>query len=136
MGAFGGLQILLSQIPNFHKLSFLSIIAAVMSFSYASIGIGLAIAKGEVLGEDRADTRHVGADLVAGQQRPRLVAERGIADLGRAAAHQHDGLVAALLPPSQHHDLKQRADMERIGGAVEADIGGSHASRQQFIEPR
>ncbi|CAN6877952.1 hypothetical protein YC2023_057144 [Brassica napus] len=45
MGAFGGLQILLSQIPNFHKLSFLSIIAAVMSFSYASIGIGLAIAK-------------------------------------------------------------------------------------------
>ncbi|KAH0853803.1 LOW QUALITY PROTEIN: hypothetical protein HID58_090622 [Brassica napus] len=45
MVAFGGLQILLSQIPNFHKLSFLSIIAAVMSFSYASIGIGLAIAK-------------------------------------------------------------------------------------------
>jgi len=44
MAAFGIVQIILSQLPNFHKLSFLSIIAAVMSFSYASIGIGLAIA--------------------------------------------------------------------------------------------
>lgn len=44
MAAFGVVQIILSQVPNFHKLSFLSIIAAVMSFSYASIGIGLAIA--------------------------------------------------------------------------------------------
>ena len=44
MAAFGIIQILLSQIPNFHKLSFLSLMAAVMSFAYASIGIGLAIA--------------------------------------------------------------------------------------------
>ncbi|KFK43301.1 hypothetical protein AALP_AA1G106500 [Arabis alpina] len=44
MGAFGIVQIILSQIPSFHKLSFLSLIAALMSFSYASIGIGLAIA--------------------------------------------------------------------------------------------
>ncbi|XP_013601938.1 PREDICTED: amino acid permease 8-like [Brassica oleracea var. oleracea] len=44
MAAFGIVQIFLSQIPNFHKLSFLSIIATVMSFSYASIGFGLALA--------------------------------------------------------------------------------------------
>ncbi|KFK43300.1 hypothetical protein AALP_AA1G106400 [Arabis alpina] len=44
MAAFGIVQIILSQIPNFHKLSFLSLIAALMSFSYASIGVGLAIA--------------------------------------------------------------------------------------------
>lgn len=44
MAAFGIVQIMLSQIPNFHKLSFLSIIATVMSFCYASIGIGLSIA--------------------------------------------------------------------------------------------
>ncbi|EOA40327.1 hypothetical protein CARUB_v10009053mg [Capsella rubella] len=44
MAAFGVAQIMLSQIPNFHKLSFLSIIATVMSFCYASIGIGLSIA--------------------------------------------------------------------------------------------
>ncbi|XP_050887959.1 amino acid permease 6 isoform X2 [Lathyrus oleraceus] len=42
---FGIFQIFLSQIPDFHELSWLSIVAAVMSFGYASIGIGLSIAK-------------------------------------------------------------------------------------------
>ncbi|KAK2968916.1 hypothetical protein RJ640_018608 [Escallonia rubra] len=42
---FGIIQIVLSQIPNFHELSVLSIIAAVMSFAYSSIGIGLSVAK-------------------------------------------------------------------------------------------
>ncbi len=42
---FGAFQILLSQIPDFDRLWFLSIVAAVMSFSYASIGLGLAIGK-------------------------------------------------------------------------------------------
>ena len=43
MIALGILEIFLSQIPNFHKLSWLSILAAVMSFGYAGIGIGLSI---------------------------------------------------------------------------------------------
>ncbi|KAH6813459.1 amino acid permease 8 [Perilla frutescens var. frutescens] len=42
---FGLIQIVLCQVPNFHKLSFLSFIAAIMSFGYASIGLGLSIAK-------------------------------------------------------------------------------------------
>ncbi|XP_054798135.1 amino acid permease 6-like [Prosopis cineraria] len=42
---FACVQILLSQIPNFHKLSWLSILAAIMSFAYSSIGLGLSIAK-------------------------------------------------------------------------------------------
>ncbi|XP_047938203.1 amino acid permease 6-like isoform X1 [Salvia hispanica] len=42
---FGLIQILISQVPNFHELAFLSFIAAIMSFSYASIGLGLSIAK-------------------------------------------------------------------------------------------
>ena len=42
---FGAFQILLSQIPDFDRLWFLSILAAVMSFSYSSIGLGLAIGK-------------------------------------------------------------------------------------------
>ncbi|OIV91151.1 hypothetical protein TanjilG_30373 [Lupinus angustifolius] len=45
MVIFGVVQILLSQIPDFHELSWLSILAAIMSFGYASIGIGLSIAK-------------------------------------------------------------------------------------------
>lgn len=42
---FACFQILLSQIPNFAELSWLSIVAAVMSFAYSSIGLGLSIAK-------------------------------------------------------------------------------------------
>lgn len=42
---FGAIQIVLSQIPNFHKLSWLSILAALMSFAYSSIGLALSIAK-------------------------------------------------------------------------------------------
>ncbi|KAK4476965.1 hypothetical protein RD792_016135 [Penstemon davidsonii] len=42
---FGLIQIVLSQIPNFHELSILSLIAAIMSFGYSTIGLGLSIAK-------------------------------------------------------------------------------------------
>ncbi|KAK6940308.1 Amino acid transporter, transmembrane domain [Dillenia turbinata] len=52
MVIFASIQILLSQIPNFHTLSWLSIVAAVMSFSYASIGVGLAVAKAIGGGDD------------------------------------------------------------------------------------
>ncbi|KAI4982984.1 hypothetical protein ZWY2020_023476 [Hordeum vulgare] len=41
---FGGAQLLLSFIPNFHDMVWLSAIAAVMSFSYAFIGLGLGLA--------------------------------------------------------------------------------------------
>lgn len=44
MIGLGVFEIFLSQIPNFHKLSFLSFIAAIMSFSYSLIGVGLALA--------------------------------------------------------------------------------------------
>ncbi|GLT53721.1 hypothetical protein SLA2020_269740 [Shorea laevis] len=42
---FGVVQIVLSQIPNFHNLQWLSILAAIMSFTYSSIGLGLGLAK-------------------------------------------------------------------------------------------
>ncbi|KAI3468177.1 hypothetical protein Pfo_024840 [Paulownia fortunei] len=45
MIGLGILEIFLSQIPNFHKLSMLSVVAAIMSFAYSSIGVGLAFAK-------------------------------------------------------------------------------------------
>ncbi|XP_077210813.1 amino acid permease 8-like [Tasmannia lanceolata] len=71
MIAFGILQIFLSQIPNFHKLSWLSIVAAFMSFAYSLTGVGLAIAKvisgntgktsinGEEIGVDLTEARKV-----------------------------------------------------------------------------
>lgn len=44
MMAFGLLQIFLSQIPNFHELTWLSTIACITSFGYALIGSGLSLA--------------------------------------------------------------------------------------------
>jgi hypothetical protein len=45
MIGFGITEILLSQIPGFDQLHWLSLVAAVMSFTYASIGLGLGIGK-------------------------------------------------------------------------------------------
>ena len=42
---FGVTQIIFSQIPDFDRIWWLSIVAAVMSFTYSSIGLGLGIAK-------------------------------------------------------------------------------------------
>ncbi|KAL8509743.1 hypothetical protein ACS0TY_016813 [Phlomoides rotata] len=46
---FGVVQIFMSQIPDFHSMDWLSILAAIMSFAYSSIGLGLGAA--HVIGE-------------------------------------------------------------------------------------
>ncbi|XP_020110661.1 probable amino acid permease 7 isoform X1 [Ananas comosus] len=48
---FGLVQIVFSQIPDFHNMAWLSILAAIMSFSYSFIGFALGIAK--VIGNGR-----------------------------------------------------------------------------------
>ena len=58
------------------------------------------------------------------EQLARLVLAGRIADLGGAAADQHDRLVPGLLQLAQHHDPEQIADMQARRGAVEADIAG------------
>ncbi|XP_023736810.1 probable amino acid permease 7 isoform X1 [Lactuca sativa] len=51
---FGLVQIVMSQIPNFHDMAWLSVVAAIMSFAYSTIGVGLGFAKvienGEIMG--------------------------------------------------------------------------------------
>ncbi|XP_062169335.1 probable amino acid permease 7 isoform X1 [Alnus glutinosa] len=51
---FGLIQIVMSQIPDFHNMEWLSIVAAIMSFTYSFIGFGLGLAKvienGEIMG--------------------------------------------------------------------------------------
>ncbi len=42
---FGACQIILSQIRNLDELWFMSIIVALVSFGYSSIGLGLAVGK-------------------------------------------------------------------------------------------
>jgi len=45
MISFGIVQLVLSQIPNFGELWWLSYVAAGMSFIYSTIGLGLGIGK-------------------------------------------------------------------------------------------
>jgi len=42
---YGVIQVILSQIPSFHKIWGLSILAAIMSFTYSTLGFGLGLAK-------------------------------------------------------------------------------------------
>lgn len=44
MVGFGVVQVFLSQLPNFHELWWLSILAAVMSVTYSFIAVGLSLA--------------------------------------------------------------------------------------------
>ncbi|KAI4374836.1 hypothetical protein MLD38_012783 [Melastoma candidum] len=45
MVLFGAIQIIMSMIPDFHNMAWLSVVAAIMSFCYSSIGLGLGFAK-------------------------------------------------------------------------------------------
>ncbi|RCV31344.1 hypothetical protein SETIT_6G169300v2 [Setaria italica] len=81
MIAFGAVQVAFSQIPNFDQIKWLSIVASVMSFTYSSIGLGLA---------SRADRRErrvpgvtltgvaVGAGLTVMQKGRRRPSEAGV----------------------------------------------------------
>ncbi|KAK6786989.1 hypothetical protein RDI58_015514 [Solanum bulbocastanum] len=42
---FGVMEIIFSQIPDFDQISWLSIVAAVMSFTYSTIGLGLGVSQ-------------------------------------------------------------------------------------------
>ncbi|XP_050881122.1 probable amino acid permease 7 [Lathyrus oleraceus] len=44
MGLFGLVEIVMSFIPDLHNMAWVSVIAAIMSFSYSLIGLGLGIA--------------------------------------------------------------------------------------------
>lgn len=45
MITFGILEVLFSQIPDFDQVWWLSIVAAIMSFTYSSVGLGLGLGK-------------------------------------------------------------------------------------------
>ncbi|XP_027335975.1 probable amino acid permease 7 [Abrus precatorius] len=70
---FGAVQVVLSQIPNFHNIQWLSILAAVMSFAYAFIGMGLSIDK--VVENGHADGSIEGIPTSSGTEKLWLVAQ-------------------------------------------------------------
>ena len=98
--------------------------------------VGGPVAEGQELREHRLDARDIGLDVGVAQQLAAFVLARGIADLGRAAAHQDDRLVAGLLQTAQQHDLDQRTDVQAGCSGVKADVGDDRAAlrrRVQFV---
>ncbi|KAL8110825.1 amino acid permease 3-like [Apium graveolens] len=69
MLAFGVMQILFSQIPDFDQISWLSIVAAVMSFTYSSIGLGLGISKVAETGQIRGSLTGISIGSVTQTQK-------------------------------------------------------------------
>ncbi|KAH9625965.1 hypothetical protein KSS87_022365 [Heliosperma pusillum] len=67
MIAFACMEIVLSQIQDFHELSWLSILAAIMSFAYSTIGLALSLAKvaGGGMGKTSLTGVPVGANLTS-----------------------------------------------------------------------
>ncbi|CDY46779.1 BnaCnng14480D [Brassica napus] len=103
---FACIQIVLSQIPNFHNLSWLSILAAVMSFSYASIGVGLSIAKvagGGVHARTALTGVTVGVDVTGSDKVWRTF--QAVGDIAFAYAYSTDTLKAS--PPSENKAMKR-----------------------------
>jgi hypothetical protein len=93
-------------------------------------------AEAEELAKNLLDAGHVLRDLLFAQQGAHLVAPRGVAGLGGAAAHEHDGLVAGVLQPAQQHDRNQVAHVQGIRRAVVADIGRDRSLQGQFVQTR
>ncbi|KAG8503724.1 hypothetical protein CXB51_001721 [Gossypium anomalum] len=75
MISFGIAEVIFSQIPNFSHIGWLSIVAAIMSFTYSSVGLGLGIGKvaeherfdGSLLGISIGTVTHAGT--VTGMQK-------------------------------------------------------------------
>ena len=97
---------------------------------------GAAILEADQVVEAAADLGDVLLDGGVVQQRARLVAERWVADLGGAAAHQHDRAVPGLLHAPQHHDRHQVADVQRVRRRVVADVGHQRLLGGQRVERR
>lgn len=51
MVVFGVIQVVLSQFPSLENITWLSVVAAVMSFAYSFIGLGLCISQWASNGE-------------------------------------------------------------------------------------
>ncbi|KAK1686219.1 hypothetical protein QYE76_047067 [Lolium multiflorum] len=70
---FGAAQLVLSFIPNFHSMAWLSAVAAAMSFTYATIGLGLGLAK--TVGDGAIKGGVAGVPVATAAQKTWLVAQ-------------------------------------------------------------
>ena len=82
------------------------------------------------------DAGGVGLDLLGRHRRALGVLAAGVAHQRRAPAEEDDGPVAGPLEPGHHHQRQQAADVEAVGGGVEADVEGEGARRPAWRPAR
>ena len=80
-----------------------------------------------------ADTLHVMAEGLLGQEVTLGRLAGRVTDHTRCAAQESDGFMAAGLQVTQHHDAAQVADMETIRRGVDTHVGGRHFFHQLFF---
>ncbi|KZV23195.1 hypothetical protein F511_05034 [Dorcoceras hygrometricum] len=109
MIAFGAIEIIFSQIPDFDQIWWLSIVAAIMSFTYSSIGLGLGIGKVAENGKIRGSMTGVSIGTVTETQK----VWRSFQALGAIAFAYSYSLILIEIqdtiksPPSEHKTMKK-----------------------------
>ncbi|KAH6780328.1 amino acid permease 3 [Perilla frutescens var. hirtella] len=120
MIAFGVVQIFFSQIPDFDQISWLSIVAAIMSFTYSSIGLGLGIAKVAENGKIKGSLTGVRIGVVTETQK----VWRSFQALGAIAFAYSYSLILIEIqnriksPPSQYKTMKKAALICAIAASI------------------
>ncbi|CAA2935084.1 amino acid permease 3-like [Olea europaea subsp. europaea] len=109
MIAFGVMEIIFSQIPDFDQIWWLSIVAAVMSFTYSSVGLGLGIAKVAETGKIRGSLTGISIGYVT----PMEKIWRSFQALGAIAFAYSYSLILIEIqntvksPPSEYKTMKK-----------------------------
>ncbi|KAL3851083.1 hypothetical protein ACJIZ3_012965 [Penstemon smallii] len=111
---FGVVQILISQIPDFHSMAWLSVVAAILSLAYSSIGLGLGAA--QVIGNGVIEGSTNGISASTAIQKVLLVSQ-AIGDI--AFAYPYAMVVLNIQdtlrsPPSESETMK-KASVISIG---------------------
>ncbi|XP_020595493.1 probable amino acid permease 7 isoform X2 [Phalaenopsis equestris] len=115
---FGVVQIFVSQIPDFHNMQWLSVVAATMSFTYSFIGFGLGLAK--VIGNGRINGGiggvHTASVHTASTAQKVWKVSQAIGDV--AFAYPYSIIVIeiqdTLKSPPQEHQTMKKASMASI----------------------
>eukprot|EP01018_Ginkgo_biloba_P023744 Gb_30499 [translate_table: standard] len=104
MTIFGVLELILSQLPSLEKISWLSIVAAVMSFAYSLIGLGLSIAKA-------AGIKHSSGTLtgvpISAQVSPTMKTWYAFQALGNIAFAYTFSMDTIKSPPEENRTMKK-----------------------------
>ncbi|XP_051129082.1 probable amino acid permease 7 isoform X2 [Andrographis paniculata] len=115
---FGFVQVIMSQIPEFRKTSWLSIVAAIMSVVYATIGSALGLAKTIENGEIKGSTGGVPAFSAA--EKTWSIAQ-AIGDIAFASPYS---LIFLEIMDTMKSNPPEKVTMKKASLAAATTIGG------------